>query len=110
MDIRVLNVSNLSDGFPGAARVVVMRKHSPLGNPEFLPRGSSLEARDANVDRYRQWLRRQYLLGGPVRAELERLLLLAQADTLELVCCCAPLRCHADEIKRALEGMAQARR
>ena len=87
-----------------------MRKSSPLGNPEFLPRGSSLEARDANVDRYRQWLRRQYQLNGPVRAELERLLELARTGPLELVCCCAPLRCHAGEIKRALLGMAQARR
>jgi hypothetical protein len=109
VEITVLNRYTLSDPLPGVVRTSVMRKASVLGNPEFLPRGSSLEAREANVQRYRQWLRQGYQARGPVREELERLLAMAQRAPLELVCCCAPLRCHADEIKAALEGMAKAR-
>lgn len=109
-----LKSGSLSDPLPGVVRVYIGRAFagragSPLGNPEPLRRGASLEERDANVDRYRQWLRQQYRANGPVRAELERLLAIAESQPLELACYCAPLRCHGDEIKRALLGMAAQR-
>jgi hypothetical protein len=78
-----------------------------LGNPYFLARGSSLEERARCVERYRDWLRKQFQARGPVRAELQRLLEVAAAEPLELECCCAPLQCHADVIRHALLGMAR---
>jgi hypothetical protein len=109
VQITVLNRGTLSDPLPGTvARVNVMRP-TVLGNPYFLRRGASLEERADCVPRYRDWLRKQYAAKGPVRAELEHLLELAQAGPVELVCCCAPLQCHADVIREALLGMAETR-
>jgi hypothetical protein len=110
--IVVLNKSELkkrrlSDPLPGVARVYVGRP-SPLGNPFAM---DSEADRDSVCEQYEAWLRRAYREQPGVRAELLRLLRLlrlAQAGPLELVCWCAPLRCHADFIRTALLGMHKA--
>jgi hypothetical protein len=106
LNISVLSKrSALSDPLPGTARVYVGRP-SPLGNPFAMAKESD---RAQVVRDYRDWLRQRYSERGPERAELERLLQLAQAGPLELVCWCAPRACHADVIAEALHGMAKAR-
>jgi len=105
MDIHVLNKRTLADPLPGVYRVYVGRP-SVLGNP-FPMRSES--DRDDVCERYLAWLRENYRAGGPVRAELERLYAIALEQPLELVCFCAPRRCHADSIKQALLGMRSQR-
>lgn len=83
----------------GARRVYVGRP-GPLGNPFPLWRYT----REESVDQYDVWLLRQLALEtGPVVDEMLRLQAIARAQPLELECHCAPLRCHADVIKRILE-------
>lgn len=103
MNITVLSRRNLSDPLPGTARVYVGRP-SALGNP--FPMRTEAD-RQQVVRKYRDWLRIQWRTRGPARAELERLLEIAKAGPLELVCWCAPRPCHADVIKAALEALAQ---
>lgn len=106
MKISVLSRrAELSDPLPGTTRVYVGRP-SVLGNP-FAMRSEA--DRDRVVANYRSWLRQHYRRCGPERQELERLLQLALAGPLELVCYCAPRSCHADVIREALLGMARAR-
>lgn len=111
MEITVVNRSEPQSSRSGNRRINVMRKgwggNGLLGNPEWLPNGSTLEERAANIGRYRIWLRKQFKIRGPVRAELQRLLEVAAAEPLELECCCAPLQCHADVVRDALLGMAR---
>jgi hypothetical protein len=95
----------LSDPFPGQAYV---GRPSPLGNPFQLGRDGS---RAEVIARYRHWLWAQLQEPGSLqRRELERLLELAQAGPLELLCWCAPLPCHAEVIRSALHWLAEQER
>jgi hypothetical protein len=74
---------------------------SPLGNPFKLEQESD---RDAVIARYEVWLRERVAARDQrVCDELNRLYCIAR-DTalLELVCWCAPKRCHADVIRTVL--------
>lgn len=107
MEISVLNKYTMSNALPGVHRVVIMRG-TPLGNPFPMKDRSQVE-RDRVCEAYTAWLRDQWRTNGPARAELERLYALAQQGPLELVCCCAPKRCHGDSVKAALLGMHKQR-
>lgn len=102
MNITVLSRRNLSDPLPGTTRVYVGRP-SALGNP--FPMHTEAD-RQQVVQQYRAWLRDQWRRRQPARAELERLLEIAKAGPLELVCWCAPRACHADVVKAAIEALA----
>ena len=102
MQISVVSKRSLSDALPGITRVYVGRP-SALGNP--FPMRSEAD-RERVVAQYRSWLRQQWKTRGPARGELERLLELAKAGPLELICWCAPKACHADVIREALEALA----
>jgi hypothetical protein len=74
---------------------------SPLGNPFKLEQESD---RDAVITRYEVWLRKRISARDQrVCDELNRVYVIAR-DTglLELVCWCAPKRCHADVIRKVL--------
>lgn len=100
MNITVLNKYTLSDPLPGVHREVIMRG-TPLGNP-FVMKDRSQAERDRVCDRYREWLEERSGHDGPVRRELQRLLEVARRQPVELVCCCAPKRCHGDVIREFL--------
>ncbi len=88
----------------GVIRAAVHRSTS-LGNP-FKMVGSSQEERDRVCDAYEQWLPAKLLENGAELAQFNELVKLAQnpeCKTLELICHCAPKRCHGDTIKRLLE-------
>ena len=88
----------------GIIRVAVHRS-TPLGNP-FKMVGSSQEERDRVCNAYEQWLPTALLENGAELAQFNELMKLAQnpeCKTLELICHCAPKRCHGDTIKRLLE-------
>lgn len=80
-------VYNKHHGDAPADAVNVMRPH-PLGNPFKIGRDG---ARDEVCDKYEAWLAECLDVGAftlePLRGR-------------DLVCCCAPLRCHADTILR----------
>ncbi len=96
----------LSDPLPGQAYV---GRPSPLGNPFQLGRDGS---RAEVIARYRLWLWAQLQQPGSIQhRELQRLLVqaLGQGGRLELLCWCAPLRCHAEVIRSALLWLAAQR-
>ena len=80
---RVLNKSR--DGIPAGA--VYCGRPSPFGNPFVIGRDGT---RDQVVDAYAEWIQGQPAL-------LARLPTLAGHD---LVCFCAPQRCHCDVLIR----------
>lgn len=83
-----------------------------LGNPFSHKHGTLAKhyckSRDEAVESYHQWLRGQWRTNPAVRTELIRLATLAKLGDLYLSCWCAPQRCHADVIKRAIEGIIRA--
>lgn len=105
-EIRVLNKHTMDpDGPMEPCRVLVMRGRSPLANPHRM-RGRSHAERDRVCDAFRQDLWRWVQTPGhPALRELERLHAIAQREPLDLVCCCAPLRCHAHTIRSALKWL-----
>lgn len=72
---------------------------SPLGNPFPVPQFSREEA----LERYQDWLADQLQRDTPARREFDRLVALARAGDLTLLCWCAPLACHGDIIKTQIE-------
>jgi hypothetical protein len=75
----------------------------PLGNPFKIGRDGS---REEVIEKYHQWLRQQWRTGGAAKKELLRLVEKYQRKgSLVLLCHCAPLPCHADIIKSAIEGI-----
>jgi hypothetical protein len=58
------------------------------------------------VNQYRDWLRNEWLLQTSVRRELEALAeRVRDGECIALQCFCAPLACHGDVIKEAIEGI-----
>ena len=76
---------------------------SLLGNPFAIGRDGT---RDEVIAKYREWLWDEYQndVSG-ISSELKRLAALAQSGDLTLVCWCAPLPCHGDVIKAAIERL-----
>lgn len=78
---------------------------SVLGNP-FKVKPHGPHERAESVGLYRRWLWEHIRRGaGDVYEELVRLKNLAAQGDLALVCWCAPLACHADIIKAAIEWL-----
>lgn len=131
-EIHVVNYKHSPDCRRERGRIVVpegweivMRSYSVLANHWSHLSGTAaayrVETRDEAVACYREWLwscltgeRRETGEGRQVRAEINRLYRKWQREgELFLVCCCAPLGCHAGAIREALlEGrrIVQARR
>lgn len=80
---------------------------NPLGNP-FPMRGEA--TRDAVCDQYQQWFETKVKSNDPaVMTELRKLYRIWKRDgQLNLVCWCAPKRCHCDTIKQFLEAHGKA--
>lgn len=75
---------------------------SPLGNPFPLKKG---EAKGSTLVRYREWIMNKIeQRDEEVINELNRLLLIAREQELNLGCWCAPSVCHGDIIKELLES------
>lgn len=82
---------------------VYVGRPNPLGNPFVIGRHGS---REEVIAKYRSWLWTKIKARDPaVCGELSRLVAQYQAGGghLLLTCWCAPLPCHADVIKAALE-------
>lgn len=75
---------------------------SVLGNPFIIGKDGN---RAEVIEKYRQWLWKEYKKHGTVYQELKNILQQAQDRDIILSCSCAPLPCHADIIKSCLEWM-----
>ena len=95
VEIRVLNKRLVGDCGEYVGRP------SPLGNPFKLERESD---RESVIERYEVWLREKIRTRDKaVCNELNRLFKIARdSGVLELVCWCAPKRCHAEVIRCVL--------
>jgi hypothetical protein len=101
--IRVLNKKH------GATDEYIGREYigrpSPLGNPFPLRRESE---RDEVIDKYAKWLNQKLTekTNNAQKKEIVRLYkkLVANGE-LNLVCWCAPKKCHGDVIKNVLVGL-----
>ena len=95
VEIRVLNKRLVGD------RGEYVGRPSPLGNPFNLERESD---RESVIERYEVWLREKIRTRDKaVCNELNRLFKIARdSGVLELVCWCAPKRCHAEVIRCVL--------
>jgi len=76
---------------------------SPLGNPYVM---SSPQDRDCVCDQYEDWINSHLIAGTPlIINELVRLANLAREGDLNLICFCAPERCHGDTVKSILDEL-----
>jgi len=102
--INVVNVKTYrGEGeYIGRKNVYYGFEGSVLANPESL---RSEADRDANIARYAIWLTEKLKSDTPQKREIRRLRKLYKtAGELTLICWCAPKACHADVIKRFIEG------
>lgn len=112
--MQVVNIKHfVSDGdlgsgrSAGASRDIYIgratsgRPASPLANPFPMRHESD---RDASVAKYRVWLWNQMQIpSSPALAELNRIRQLASVESINLLCWCAPKKCHGDIIVAAIK-------
>lgn len=82
---------------------VYIGRPSVLGNPFAIGRDGS---REEVIRKYQEWLREEWKKEGAVHKELLKLAHEYKSrGSLTLVCWCAPLPCHGDFIKHAIETL-----
>lgn len=106
-ELRALTAQGVTLVYVGRAascpRGLGLHVHAELGNPFRTPP----LAREEAILRYGAWLSEQQAPGGPVHRALTALHARRQAgERLALVCWCAPLPCHAEVIRQALDRWA----
>lgn len=85
--------------------VVFVMRPSVLGNPFPMTR---IQSREVAIAKYELWLRQQLMDPASLQSiEIRRLAELhKQGNHIALLCCCAPLRCHAEIIASITEKVA----
>lgn len=97
-------------------------KHRPSMYDFYIGRGSALgnpfpiddkngQTRDVVIERYRSWLTHKINEENPtVLQALNKLAEISlRGDPVNLVCFCAPKRCHGDIIKRVVEDAIKSK-
>jgi len=105
--INVVNVKtyNGKGEYVGRSNAYYGLEGSVLANPENLKSESD---RNANIGRYEIWLKAKMESDTPQKQEVLRLRRVWRATgRLTLICWCAPRACHAEIIKRFIEGGAR---
>ena len=105
--INVVNVKTYkgSGEYVGRSNSYYGLTGSVLANPENL---KSEADRNANIARYAIWLKDKMKSDTPQKREVLRLKTLWKTSgELTLICWCAPRACHAEVIKRFIEGGAR---
>jgi len=83
--------------------IMFISRPSPLGNPFHMEFETQ---RDTVINQYKVWLHEEYKKHGPVYAALQRIIQAERNnEQIALVCWCAPLACHGDVIKDAVEAI-----
>lgn len=95
-------------GFVGKDKIYIGRKSyaqkgSLLANKFKIGRDGN---RDEVVEKYRRWLWNEYKKKGEVYKELWRIAnKVKKGEKVQLMCWCAPYKCHGDVVKRCIEWM-----
>lgn len=104
MKIEVVNMKN----YKGEG--IYIGRPSVLGNPYSHLKVSiakfKCDTREESIEKYKIFLREEYMKGGAVKKELDRLVLLAKRGELVLICWCKPLPCHGEFIRSAIMQLA----
>lgn len=90
--------------------VVNVMRPNLLGNPESIEKwaGRVLKPRDHVIELYKLHIWSEILKKGAIYNELKRLADLHRKNyDLVLMCCCTPLRCHAEVTKAAIEWLSR---
>lgn len=110
MGIHILNKKTyneaLHEPWIDPTRIIYCGRPSRLGNPFALSGKASLAERDKCVEQFREYLYEQRRVQSAVWREVVALAAkIAKQPNEEwgLMCWCAPLACHCDVIKRAIE-------
>jgi hypothetical protein len=83
---------------------VYVGRPSALGNPFVIGKDGD---RAEVIEKYRQWLRREYRRNGKAKVMLVALSkCYKRGDGITLICSCAPQACHADVIAEAIPRVA----
>ena len=103
----ILNVKNKRTHVAEVGKVdVYCGRGSVLGNPYTHKQGTSakyiLASRDEAVEAYRAYFVDQVRFNEEFVNELRRIYRIARVSEVNLVCYCAPLRCHCSVIKAFL--------
>lgn len=97
--LTVVNKYKLSDSLPGTVRVYIGRP-SPLGNKFSIGRDGS---RAEVISKHRNDLPTELKHPTVKRALMDIISALKEGVNVELVCFCAPLACHGDNLKELID-------
>ena len=99
--IEVLNYK--TDKVIGAL-CIMQSKGATLGNPYYKTAKTSPKFREKSIAQFRQYLWADMQKPeSKVRKEIERLTVnYLKGKNIRLYCCCSPLYCHGDVIKKAI--------
>ena len=100
----ILNVKNKRSHVAEAGQVdVYCGRGSVLGNPYSHKEGTKakfvVESRDEAVDAYREYFAKQMVSDDAFVKEMRRIYKIALRSEVNLICYCAPLRCHCSVIR-----------
>lgn len=112
--INILNKYHLKGALPERAHNIMRSSFmalppSSLSNPYSHMENTRAEfkvgSREEAVAAFRPWLKSRMKEGGPQWVELSRLVEVASAGDLNIVCCCVPLACHGGAVRDAIEWL-----
>ena len=100
----ILNVKNKRTHIAEVGKVdVYCGRGSVLGNPFSHKEGTRakfvMASRDEAVEAYRGYFEEQMMHNPEFLSEMRRIYRIARKSEVNLVCYCAPLRCHCDVIR-----------
>jgi len=91
---------------PGQTVIKVDRSHPVLGNRHVLHNSDNVTARAAVIEAYRQDLESDKQSNGPMAQAIKEIAQrVKNGESIALACWCAPLPCHADLIKEAVQTL-----
>ena len=79
---------------------VYIGRPSPLGNPFLIGKDGT---RDEVIEKYRFWLPKNLKSDTRIRREFQSIKKLSEEGDVNLICWCAPEKCHGDIIKELIE-------
>ena len=103
--IYVVNIRVAPSNAVYIGRKMPRHEGSPLGNPYKPVDVNSEASRLECLAQYKRWLWGKLKTQNLASDELMRLVGIAQQRDLHLACWCAPLSCHGDVVKAAVEWL-----
>ena len=108
--LTVVNQRQLSTVRPQTGQTVIKvdRTHPVLGNRHPLNNPYDLSLRRKVIQAYAEDLQADKAVNGPITRAIATIAQrLKNGEPIALACWCAPLPCHADLIKKAIEELVQ---